>query len=461
MLKDWLKRRTGRLWPWIALPVRAGRHVGRSVLELPRTLRWGRVRATLHFASACRRELAVDRGRLTVAVDVNPYWEKLTGVGWYLHQILTHLAADDSIRLYLYGPTLFLAAGDPAPAVALPQGPALRRMAVVVPETVLFPRLLVRALRRLEPWIVARQGHDVVFAPNFLVPQKLGRCPGALVVTVHDLGVRRVAWSLDDRTRKALDSGLEASLARAAAVITPSQAVGQEVVAAGLASAEVVAPIHHGPGQLGKARGAPLPVRVPRRYVLFVGTLEPRKNLELVLEAWSALRGERSDWPPLVVCGGWGWKSERVRERVEIAGREGWLVHLGYVDDAALAALYRGALFLVFPSLYEGFGLPLLEALAAGCPVVCSDLPVFREVAGAAAEYAPAADAASWLEPLRRLHADHDRRVELARLGVARAAQFSWERAARETLEVLRSASGRIGTEGSAGKGAATRRSAA
>jgi alpha-1,3-rhamnosyl/mannosyltransferase len=210
-----------------------------------------------------------------------------------------------------------------------------------------------------------------------------------LVVTVHDLGVRQVAWSLDDRTREALERDLEEGLARAAAVITPSRAVGDEVVAAGLAPAAAVTAIHHGPGQVSGVTEAPLPASLPERFALFVGTLEPRKNLELLLEAWPQLRRERADWPHLVVCGGWGWKSDPLRGRVAAARDDGWLEMMGYVADAPLLALYRRARFLVFPSLYEGFGLPLLEAMAAGCPVLCSDLPVFREVAGSAVEYAP------------------------------------------------------------------------
>jgi alpha-1,3-rhamnosyl/mannosyltransferase len=404
------------------------------------------VRATRRFAAECRRRLEVEhRGdRLAVAVDVTPYWQKLTGVGWYLHQLLTQLADDDSVRLHLYGPTMFLGAGDPAPAVELPTGSSLRTMSIAVPSSVLFPGVLTRVLRRLEPWLVRRQRDDVVFAPNFLVPAKLRRSRGALVVMVHDLGVRQVTWSLEDRTREALEHGLEASLARAVAVITPSQAVADELVAAQLATAETVTAIPHGPGQVASAAVASKPVEVPSRYALFVGTLEPRKNLTLLLEVWPMLRRLRHDYPPLVVCGGWGWKTESMRDRVTLAQTEGWLLPLGYVGDAPLLALYREARFLVFPSLYEGFGLPLLEAMAVGCPVVCSDLPVFREVAGAAAEYAPANDSAAWVDALLRVESDAERRAELRRLGLERATSFEWERAARETLEVWRRAAGRV-----------------
>ena len=445
-LKEQLKQKTGRWWPWLTLPVRILRLLVGAIRDLPRMLRFERVRATRRFSAECRRRLAIERDgdRLGVAVDVTPYWEKLTGVGWYLHQLLTHLASEDSVRLHLYGPTMFLDVGDPPPAVELPTGMSLRAMSIAVPPDVLFPSVLTRLLRRLEPWLVRRQRHDVVFAPNFLVPEKLRRSRGALVVMVHDLGVRQVTWSLDDRTREALEHGLEASLARAAAVITPSRAVADELVAAGLGAAEAVTAIHHGPGQVASASVAPKPAQVPSRYALFVGTLEPRKNLALLLEVWPKLRQRRPDFPPLVVCGGWGWKTESMRDRVTVAQAEGWLQPLGYVGDAPLLALYRDARLLVFPSLYEGFGLPLLEAMAVGCPVVCSDLPVFREVAGAAAEYAPTNDAAAWVEALLRVESDAGRRAELGRLGLERAASFDWERSARETLDVWRGAAGRV-----------------
>jgi alpha-1,3-rhamnosyl/mannosyltransferase len=343
----------------------------------------------------------------------------------------------------------------------LPQGPSIRNASIVVPADVLFPGVMTRVLRRFESRLVARRGHDVVFAPNFLVPEKLQRCRGALVVMIHDLGIRHVTWSLDDRTREALERGLESSLARAAAVITPSQAVADELIAAGLAPAARVRAIHHGPGQVASASVAPRPAAVPDRYALFVGTLEPRKNLSLLLEVWPELRRGRPEWPALAVVGGWGWKTDRLRDSVALGERDGWLHPLGYVDDAPLLALYRGARFLVFPSLYEGFGLPLLEAMAVGCPVVCSDLAVFREVAGDAAEYAATNDLAAWIDALRRVESDDARRAALERAGLARAGAFDWNRSARETLEVWRAAAARSPVSGRAGEDVTARRSVA
>ncbi|HUP41606.1 MAG TPA: glycosyltransferase family 1 protein, partial [Thermoanaerobaculia bacterium] len=179
-----------------------------------------------------------------------------------------------------------------------------------------------------------------------------------------------------------------------------------------------------------------------------VGTLEPRKNLETLLDAWPALRRRRAaaggagEVPPLVLCGQLGWKSEGLRRRVEEARAEGWLHHLGYVDEAALGALYRGARLFVFPSRYEGFGLPVLEALAAGVPVVASDLPVLRELAGDAVLYAPPTDVEEWVRQVAAVLDDPELARRLAAAGRERAKGYTWERAAELHVQVFREAAG-------------------
>lgn len=455
--KDWLKSRAPRLWPWLALPVRTVRRIRARLVSVLRLLDPRRVGATWRWMRAFSEQLAGQPGRLAVAVDVNSYWEELTGVGWYLHQLLVHLADDDSVQLDLYGPTLFSHPDDQAPTVALPSGRALRWMRIAVPDSLLLPRdWIVRLMRRAESRIVARQRYDVLFAPNFLPPARFDRCRGALVITVHDLAARRFPWTLEEQTLSALERGLEHNVSRATAILTPSQAVRDELVAEGLARAERITVVHHGTGHvIGRgtvegdwSRGGPAGRRsrargeIPERYVLFVGTLEPRKNLSTLLAAWPSLRARRADRVVLVACGRWGWKSEELRAQVARARREGWLLHFGYVSDEELAELYRGALALACPSLYEGFGLPLVEAMAVGCPVVCSDLPVFREVAGSAALYVSPRDAEAWTRGLARLLDDPSLRDEMRRRGADRGRRFSWERAARETLAVWRRAAG-------------------
>ncbi|MFQ5348884.1 MAG: glycosyltransferase family 4 protein, partial [Thermoanaerobaculia bacterium] len=339
--------------------------------------------------AALRRRRA--EPRLTVAVDITPLWEPLTGIGWYLYLLLRHLADSDEVRIRLYGPSVVATAERTAPVVELPRGAAIEEVVYEVPENLLLSAgFLMRWLRRCERLLIAADGNHVVFAPNFRPPRHLGLARGALVATVHDLGFRRVPWTLRERTRRQLAASIDDTMLRAARLITVSAAVREELAEYGYASRERVRVVHHGAGQLeGLPHEAP-PDGMPERYALHVGTLEPRKNIGRLLDAWEQLGGLMADRPILVLCGAYGWRSGGLRRRVEAAVAAGWAQHPGYVTSGQLAAIYRQAEVVVFPSLYEGFGLPAIEALAAGTPLVCSDIPALREVAAGAAFYAPA-----------------------------------------------------------------------
>ena len=411
------------------------------------------LRALLRFGSPRRlrrtflwlRQIAGEIGgrraerRLTVAVDINSFYEPLTGVGWYLHQILAHLAGRDDLRLRLYGQGLVEDdPGAPRPVVELPDGPAIERVVYAAPDGLVVPPWRARqVLRRLAPLLLAADGNDVLFAPNYLFPPLFRFARGARIATVHDLSVRKVPWAVRPDSAAALRERLERTLLEADLLLTPSEAVRRELVEIGV-SPERVRAIHHGTGLVADGGSGAPPARTPSRYALHVGTVEPRKNVSTLLAAWRRLRARRPDAPPLVLCGGFGWKSAALRREIAAAEREGWAVHLGYVSAAELAALYRGAELVVLPSFYEGFGLPAVEALRAGAPLVASDLPVLREVAGEAALYAPPERADLWAERIGALLADPALREELKRKGLERAILFDWSRAAEETARAFR-----------------------
>ncbi len=380
-------------------------------------------------------------GRLTVAVDIRAFWEPLTGVGWYLYELLRHLAAAEGLRLRLYGPTLFPNPDAPGPVVDPPRGPAIEMvMGLAPPGRWGRRRSVLRALRLMEPLIFALQRNAVLFAPNFILPRAFRLARGATVATVHDLAFRRLPGTVREETRAALDARFHRTLARASAVITVSRTVRDELLATEAIGAARVTAIHHGPGHLSTRKGAAPPPGTPARYMLHVGTIEPRKNIELLLAVWESWVAEDPAAPALLLCGRRGWKSDALHAVFDRAAAAGWLHHPGYVDDDALAALYRGALAVVCPSLYEGFGLPLVEGMAAGTPVVASDIPVFREVAGEAAVFAPVNDPAAWKRALVGLAHDEILRGRLAELGRERAGAFDWSAAAARTAEVLRRA---------------------
>ncbi len=402
--------------------------------RVARTWRWGRAFAS---ALAARRRAT----GLTVAVDVTALWGRRTGIGWYLHSLLDELGQRDDLQLRLYGPELFIHPNDEDAWDTVPQGPAITHVFLRIPDDLTISRdTLLRVLRALEPRIIAADRSRVVFAPNFVPPDKFRRARGALVVTVHDLSFRLVSWSLHDETRRSLEARLEQAVARARLVLTDSEAVRGELIAHGTCVADVLLAIPLGPGHVTSTMAALLPDGIPERFALHVGTLEPRKNLAMLLRAWEQLHAGRRGLLPLVLCGAAGWKNDDLHPMIARGVSEGWLISCGYVSQAALAGLYRSAVLVCCPSLYEGFGLPVLEAMGAGTPVLASDIPVHREIAGDAAILLPSEDPARWAEAAAALAEDDGRRRELSERGRLRAGEFSWRRTADATAAALAAA---------------------
>ena len=403
---------------------------------LPNTVRW-------FWALGKRLRARRDEPRLTVAVDVGSFWEPLTGIGWYLYRLLETLAERDDLCLRLYGPWIVDSPDAPPAAVELPSGPAIEHLRIEVPDDLFLPAgRIIGWLRRLEPLIIGFDGSRVVFAPNYFLPRRFTFGRGALVATIHDLGVYQVPWTLREETLSELSRKLDRTLLDAERLITVSGAVRDELAAGGHADPDRVDVVHHGPGQLAAVEPRRPTIDLPERFALHVGTLEPRKNVLYLLEAWAVARERSPDVPDLVLSGRYGWKTDEIEAAVEAAGDEGWLHHLGYVEAEELAWLYREAEVVAFPSLYEGFGLPAIEALWAGTPLVCSDIPVLREVAGDCALYAPIDRPDEFAGRVIELVGDAPRRHELAERGRRRAAEFTWERSASRTADVLRRVGG-------------------
>lgn len=178
-----------------------------------------------------------------------------------------------------------------------------------------------------------------------------------------------------------------------------------------------------------------------KEYVLYVGTIEPRKNLKTLMKAFAALRQRRD--LDLVLAGGFGWKYEDILSSPADLGIRDSVVFTGYIDEATMNDLYNCAAVFVYPSLYEGFGLPPLEAMSCGAPVIISDIPPLREVAGDAALWFDTHDHDALARCIERVLTDSELRRELAGRGLLRVRNFSWQRAARETIRTYERALGR------------------
>ncbi len=408
--------------------------------RLALTIRW----ANGFLATRRRRR---GETRLTVGVDIAAFWEPLTGIGWYLYRLLEHLADRDDVRLRLYGPDLADTPETPPPVVKLPRGRAIEVVTYRVPEELSLDYVrVVGRLRSSADRLIAGDSNDVLFAPNYFLPPWFGRCDGRLVATVHDLSFLRVPWTMRESTRDDLRRHLEHTLERASWVLTDSETVLAELLESGLADARTARAVHLGPGPVAAAGDdVSLPADTPPRYVLHVGTIEPRKNLAVLLDAWRRLLERGAEPPPLVLCGRFGWKTQELEGEISAATDEGWLHHFGYLAEEEVAALYRHALVVVLPSIYEGFGLPAVEAMSVGAPLVASDIPVLREVGGDAAVYVPPREPEAWADALADLLADEARRAELAERGLERSRRFDWSRTAEGTVAVWKAAAGIVG----------------
>lgn len=275
-------------------------------------------------------------------------------------------------------------------------------------------------------WRTRRLDVDLLHVPNTYAPWFA--TPFRKIVTVHDLTPLLFPWSHTFRNVWHHRLMLPRILAAADHVIAVSAATKRDLVSVTGMAGDRVTVVHEAPH--GAVRGAPRDADRPGRHILFVGANEPRKNLPGLLAAYRVMRRRHRVRLPLVVAGPPGWKNRGVREDGD------GVVWKGYVPDAELAALYSEAALLIYPSFYEGFGLPVLEAMAAGTPVLISDRGALPEVAGDAAVYADPARPAEIAAAAAAILADGDLWDRLSRRGTARAARFTWEAAARRTWAV-------------------------
>jgi glycosyltransferase involved in cell wall biosynthesis len=261
------------------------------------------------------------------------------------------------------------------------------------------------------------------------------------VLTVHDLIFRHLPEHHKPLNRRYLNLTLPLYCRRATHIIAISECTRRDLTAAYNLPPEKVTVIHEAadPRFQPQTPHRVIAVRqhygLPERYILFVGTIEPRKNLTRLLHAFEALhRDDLCDG--LVIVGKRGWLYGSFFAELERSPVRDAVVLPGYVPDEELPAIYAGARALAFPSLYEGFGLPALEAMACGAPVACSGTSSLPEVGGDAALYFDPNSEDSIADTLRQLLSEPDLRSELAQRGLERAAQFSWDRAAEETKAV-------------------------
>lgn len=352
-----------------------------------------------------------------------------TGTERYSYELLAALSRHDRTHDY----TLYC---NGLPATLPPLRPNFRLRAIPLPRLWTYLRLSME---------MAQQPPDVLFVPSHVLP--LVRPPRS-IVTIHDLGY--LSFPRAHTRARWLELHLTTlwNTRAASRIIAISHATKADLVRRYAVHPDKISVIHHGlspdfcpiPSQQQRAAiCARYGIAAAGGYLLYVGTIQPRKNLVRLIDAFaqaaSASPTVRS--LQLVIAGKTGWLSRQIEQRASDAGIAGQVHFPGYVADADLPALLSGALAFVFPSLYEGFGMPVLEAMACGTPVLTSSTSSLPEVAGDAALLVDPHDSRAIADGLRQLVEDGALRERLRERGLAHAARFTWDRAAQETLRVL------------------------
>jgi glycosyltransferase involved in cell wall biosynthesis len=293
------------------------------------------------------------------------------------------------------------------------------------------------------PWVLHRERPDVYHAPHYILPTGV-RCRS--VVTIHDCIHLMFPQYLPNRAAHAYArASMWAAARRSDRILTVSEASKRDILHFFNIPPEKIVVIYNAiDDHFGVAPADEDVARVRERYqldhqfVLYVGNIKPHKNLVRLIEAFAELRRAGFDEVKLLIIGDQISKLPALRRAVHSHKLHKHVRFLGYVSDQTLGILYRLAAAFVFPSLYEGFGLPPLEAMASGTPVVTSNVSSLPEIAGDAAVLVDPYDVDSIVDGMRQVLSDPARAAELRRRGVARAREFSWPRSVEKTLQVYR-----------------------
>jgi glycosyltransferase involved in cell wall biosynthesis len=308
-----------------------------------------------------------------------------------------------------------------------------------------FPRFIYRSISAFIPlpycWFF-RNNVNVRHFFNFIVPPF---SKGKTVVTIHDLGFKRFPETLTVKTKLLLRLNLRKSLKRADLILADSEFTRQEILYFYDCPPEKIRVLYSGVEHERYHVNIPAEeiTRVKTKqgitgdYILYLGTLEPRKNIERLISAYAQLKQRQPIVPPLIIAGKKGWLYDGIFEKARSLTDN---IHFtGYIPEEDKPGLLAGALFFCFPSLYEGFGLPPLEAMACGTPVLCSNAASLPEVVGDAGLLVDPFSVEEIADGMERLYTNEILRTDMKQKGITQAARFDWERSSGELFKIYES----------------------
>ena len=375
---------------------------------------------------------------MRVAIDARKLHD--FGIGTYIRNLLRHLARTDHSTEYV------LLCGEADLGVAAQLGPNFRAVLEPSPNYSLREQVHV-------PWVLRRERPDLYHAPHYVLPAGV-RCPS--VVTIHDCIHLMFPQYLPNRLAYAYARAQMWSAARRSdCILTVSEASKRDILHLFNVPPEKIVVVYNAiDSHFAITPSEEAVTRVRERYqldhkfVLYVGNIKPHKNLVRLIEAFDELRQGDLEDLKLLIIGDQISRLPALRRAVHRHKLHKQVRFLGYVGDDQLAILYRLASVFVFPSLYEGFGLPPLEAMASGTPVVTSNVSSLPEVVGDAAVLVNPYDVDAIVDGLRRVLTDPVLAADMSRKGIERAREFSWERSVAKTWAVYQTIAGKTSAAG-------------
>ncbi len=373
-------------------------------------------------------------GILAHLLDTRPGYRQ-AGVSRYIEFLIRELPSASPDQFVVYGGRHSQGVSD-----GLRDRSGLRWSRSVIPTGRPQSRILWE--QSVAPALLERDQIDVVHATVNVLPVISGR---ASVVTVHDLAFLRFPGQYPSLKQRYLSALTRRSVLHADRVIAVSENTRHDILMYYPVNPDKVQVVPNGVDaalhpltELGRLTEFRQRHALPSEFLLFLGTLQPRKNLIGLLRGWSRL--DERERLPLVVVGAQGWMYEPIYDEARALGVAGEVIFAGFAEPTDLIYWYNAATVFIYPSLYEGFGMPVLEAMACGTPVIAASTSSIPEVAGDAALLADPDDVGALSTAIGRLSSDTDLRATLSQRGIGRAAMFSWARTARETADVYRAA---------------------
>ncbi|MDI6821815.1 MAG: glycosyltransferase family 1 protein [Actinomycetota bacterium] len=371
---------------------------------------------------------------MRIGIDVSPAVHQQAGVGRYTQELVKHLLKIDNENEYVL--FYYYSGKDPRPFAEFPN---VRLRPKCIPGRAI--RLGFFALHKLHLNANFLIGDvDIFHSPDCVLPPLSFKS----ILTIHDLTFLLYPQYYTWLNRTHLNTMTPLSAKKALKITADSKNTKRDAINLLKVPSSKVETVYPGiderfkPAKDKKLRAFKLKYQLPDKYILFVGTLEPRKNVITLIDAFYKLKESESFKYKLVITGRKGWLYKNIFREIHKLNMSNKVKFTDFIPDEELPTLYSGGDLFVYPSLYEGFGLPPLEAMACGTPVITSDTSSLPEVIGDAGILINPEDTQELANRMRKVLTDSELRKELSRKGLERAKQFSWEKTARQTLDLYR-----------------------